>query len=528
MQLRSLRIFLWLFPLTLSIVPGLWAQESATPSERLLIEAQQLIQQGNLQEARNKLTRGLKLYPQEANLYGFLGVVDAQEKKYRQAEANFQKAITLAPKFQGPYLNLGRLYQENALQDPQALVKGIEVYRKLLSVDPFNAEALYQTSILYQRQGNYRASLDILARLPLESQSTPPVLALRCSSLAALGQSKEASVVANELLARPEVNEADILSILPSIETWKQDDLQKQLLEGLAAKGLASASTLHQLGLIYGRLGLLQPSRETLERVAQLQPITAALLMELARVAYKQKDNKGSLGYLAHARELEPKNAAIHFFFGVVCLDERLPLEALKSLREAADLDPANPYIQHALGSVLLHTKEAGDAIPHFRKFIEARPADPRGRLSLGVAYFTAGQYENAKKEFEAVAEASGTSATANLYLARIAKQEDDLPGAVQFIEKSLKVDFAFADAYAELGQIRLRQREYKQAETAFNRSIELDPDNYLANLNLLVLYQRTRDPRQEAQAVRFEEVKKKRSEMEQSLLRKIEIRPYE
>ncbi len=523
----SVRIFLWLFIIILISSTVLAVQESAGPSEKLLVEAQQLIQQGNLAQARTELTKGVRQFPKEANFYSFLGVVDAQEKKYRQAEANFQRAITLSPHFLGPYLNLGRLYQENIEQDPQALNKAIEVYRKLLGVDPTNAEALYQSAVVFSRQGNNPSSLENLARLPEAAQSSPQVLTLRCSVLSALGLEKEASTVASELLARPELSEADVLSILPGLEKRKQDDLQKQLIEGLAAKGLASPSTLHQLGLVYERLGLLQNSRETLEKVAQLQPITTSLLLELARVAYKQKDNKGSLGYLAHARDLEPQNATVHFFFGIVCLDELLPLEALNSLKEAAKLDPDNPYIQHALGSSILHTKEPAEAIPHFKKFIEARPTDPRGRLSLGVALFFAGQYEASKKELAAVAGAPETTATANFYLGRIAKQEDDLTSAVRYEEKALKADPEYADAYAELGQILLRKREFKQAEAAFDRSIQLDSDNYLANLNLLVLFQRTHDARQERQAVRFEEIKKKRTELEQLLLRKIEIRLY-
>ena len=54
-----------------------------------------------------------------------------------------------------------------------------------------------------------------------------------------------------------------------------------------------------------------------------------------------------------------------------------------------------------------------------------------------------------------------------------------------------------------------------------------MEPDNFRANANLLILYQKTKDGRAQKQQERFEEIKKKRSENEQLLWRTIEVRPY-
>src|SRR4029077_20145280 len=88
------------------------------------------------------------------------------------------------------------------------------------------------------------------------------------------------------------------------------------------------------------------------ESAGSQQAPDAALLLDLARVAYKQKDYQGALGYLAHARDLEPQNPAIHFFFGVVLIEMDLPLDAESSLSKAAELDSQNAYVAYALGAV--------------------------------------------------------------------------------------------------------------------------------------------------------------------------------
>jgi tetratricopeptide (TPR) repeat protein len=391
-----------------SFVRGASQASSVTP-DQLLMQIQQSIQQGNLLEARARISKAIQRYPQQASLYGFLGVVDAQEKKYHQAESNFRKAISLSPQFQGPYLNLGHLYQDNQAVDPAAVPKAIEVYEGLLKVDPNNQEAHYQLAVLLLGRSEYRASLDHTQRLPEAVQTNPQVQAIRCASLATLEQVSEAEGVAKELLSSADVNEADIVSILPTLEKSRLDSVQILLLGGLASKGKASPGTLHQLGLIYERQGQLENSRATLEKVAERQPITSGLLLELARIAYKQKDNKGALGYLAHARDLDPSNPAIHFFWGIICIEENLPVEALKALREAVNLTPGNAYAQFALGDVILKTREPGEAVAHFEKFCELRPNDPQGRYALGVAYYASGQYELAKRLMETLANDSDT-----------------------------------------------------------------------------------------------------------------------
>ena len=115
----------------------------------------------------------------------------------------------------------------------------------------------------------------------------------------------------------------------------------------------------------------------------------------------------------------------------------------------------------------------------------------------------------------------------ARFFLGRIANQEGDSTEAVRELRLALEGDPNYADAHAELGRVRLNRKEYPLAEKELARALEIDPNNYTANLNLMVLYQRTKDPRAEAQTSRFEEVRKRRAERAKEFLRTIEVRPY-
>src|SRR5438445_9973207 len=268
-----------------SLAPPGQARSAAAAQDRVsgslaetLAHAQQLVERRDLAAARSELTGALGVYPRDPGLRNLLGVVEAQQGDYRKAEADFKIAITAGSRFTGAYLNLGRLYQENAAKDPRALEKGLEIYRRLLDFEPGNVEARYQSAVLLGRLGSFQASLDQLSRLPAEDQQRAQALSVRCADYAGLGETARAEDAAARLLAREDLAEADVLSILPVLESHKRDDLarrddlERRLLEGLAERRLASPGALSRLGLLYERRGQLDRARETLERVAELEP----------------------------------------------------------------------------------------------------------------------------------------------------------------------------------------------------------------------------------------------------------------
>src|ERR1700722_13635821 len=123
-------------------------RQAADPEEEQLRQIQQLILSGRLDEAQGQVEETLKNHSGDVRLYNYLGVIDAQEKKYTQAETNFLRAIQIAPRFSDAYLNLGRLYQENAAVDPRAQEKALRLYGELVKFEPDNVEGNFQAAFL--------------------------------------------------------------------------------------------------------------------------------------------------------------------------------------------------------------------------------------------------------------------------------------------------------------------------------------------------------------------------------------------
>ncbi|HWC15922.1 MAG TPA: tetratricopeptide repeat protein [Terriglobales bacterium] len=499
-----------------------------TVREEKLLQIQQLIENHDLESAREQIATAAKRFPKDAGLDNLLGVVAAQEGKYKEAESSFARAVKLDPKFTGAYLNLGRLYQENSAADPEATQKALNIYAKVLTYDPANAEANYQSAVLLLQQKNYRGSLLRLSSLPVEIQNRAQALSVACADYAALSDHSRAEDAAARLTSSPDFSEADLSQMLPALEAASRDDLQIELLKNLQSRGALAPEMQLTLGLAYERTNQFPEARAALEQSVTKKTLSVPLLLELARVAYRQRDYQGALGYLAHAQDLEPKNATLYYYFGFVCVDLNLIAEARNAFEKAVQLDPENPNYNYAMGAASAFRHDPAEAVPYFQKYLKLRPQDPRAKLALGAAFFRAKDYDAAGPWLREAAQTPATATTAHYYLGCIALQQRRLDEARRELEEAVNGSTNYADAWAELGQYYLMQKNYPVAENAIRRALQIDPDHYSANFYLLNLYTRTDDPKREAQAARFEELKKLLDEKTREFLRIIEVRPFE
>lgn len=274
------------------------------------------------------------------------------------------------------------------------------------------------------------------------------------------------------------------------------------------------------------KLGPLPETREILEVLSEKEPKNITPLVELARIAQSQNDLQGALGYLAHARALQPDDARIHFFFGVVCIELDLPIEAKKSLDKALALDPENAAYNYARGSVELQGNSAWLAIPYFKKFVAAQPENPRGRFALAVSEFSSHDYEAAAEHLNAIVGHTETEAGVQYFLGRIAKINGDWDRAADHLAKSVAEEPDYTESHAELGLAKMHLGDLAGARAEIGKALQLSPNSYLANSNLLTLYQRTKDSHFPEQQQRLRELDAKRSERQELMVRTIRVEP--
>jgi tetratricopeptide (TPR) repeat protein len=499
----------------------------ASTPEAIILGIQSSIQEGNIDAAEHAIAVALKKDPRDGGLYNLRGIAHANRNNLKEAEEDFNRAVQLSPYLVGAYLNLGRTCEMLSAREPKAIDRAIVQYRHLLKLRPESNTVRLQLSKLLEMREEYALSLRELDSLPVVDRRGALAVSLRCADLAGVGRSHDAETTARDLRGLSDLDEHVIETVLPTLVKSKAESIVILMLELVNQRQHLSYDSLRQLAEAYARRGQLPEARRTLEKAVSADPANPAPLMELARLAEKQNDLNGALGYLAHARDLNPNYAPVHFFFGIVCIELDLPLEAKKSLQKALDLDPENPVYNYARGSVELQGRAAWQAIPYFKKFVAAEPGDPRGHFALGAAEFASQDYEVAAKEMNSVANYTETAAGAEYFLGRIAKAESDWAKASAYFQKSIETDPNYADSYAELGLTKMHLNDLAGARRDLDRALELNPNNYIANGNLLALFQRTKDPLAKSQEQKLRALDLKRSEKQELMLRTIKIRRY-
>ena len=136
--------------------------------------------------------------------------------------------------------------------------------------------------------------------------------------------------------------------------------------------------------------------------------------------------------------------------------------------------------------------------------------------------------YDAAIPWLKQAAGARETATAAHYYLGSIALREHHPEEGKNELELALRAEPDYADALAQLGQYYLERKDYNQAEKTLAHALQVDRDHYSANFYLLTLYARTGDPRHDAQAKRFEQIKSLLDQKAQELLRIVEVRPFE
>jgi len=74
---------------------------------------------------------------------------------------------------------------------------------------------------------------------------------------------------------------------------------------------------------------------------------------------------------------------------------------ALRLAQEARSALPADPHVADTLGWVLVRIGSAASAVPYLKECSQAIPTNAAYHYHLGMAYFNAGQVQEAKHELQ-------------------------------------------------------------------------------------------------------------------------------
>lgn len=164
---------------------------------------------------------------------------------------------------------------------------------------------------------------------------------------------------------------------------------------------------------------------------------------------------------------------------------------ALTNIRKARELAPTDGAVLATLGESLFGAGRAAlqrgaftEAVPHFVEYVKLRPADAAGYLNAGRAYIGSRNWAEAGRVLVdglgRVADPSARQEFARALLdgGRQAVTLGEHRGAIELLREYVRLEPSDVGAHLELGKAYWNTGELSGALGAFQRVLELSPDN--------------------------------------------------
>ena len=120
---------------------------------------------------------------------------------------------------------------------------------------------------------------------------------------------------------------------------------------------------------------------------------------------------------------------------------------------------------------------------------IKKSPNKGRPHYNLGNFYYTSGQIDEAKGEFELALKLDPKMAPAHFNLGIIDYNKGQLGEAVRRFEKAISINPKYAKAYVSLGEVYYRNERDDEATAEFERALKIEPSNTTAINRLGQIY---------------------------------------
>lgn len=475
----------------LHVLDGLIKKGVNTPELYFLLSKAQ-IEKRDLKEAQAMLERGVETNPGSVRLLSalakfYVGIgekkkaIDTMKKvmnlepnnsahmftlaaicwdagQETEAKALFARIISAGPRDEARRVAVARFYlSRKQIDDAEKEIKaGIQVLGKSFRLR-------FLLSDVYVSQGKVGAALNVLKKILLLEKNSPPEVIQAKNRIARLYLAKRDLEAAEKTVDQVLVQDRSNLDA-------HFTEGQIFLFKGEGAKAVAAFRIVvnQKPRFLGGYLGLadafelnndLDLAEDTLRQALKINPESAQVHRALAHFYERKKDLK---------------NAEVQ-------------------LRKALEDVPNNEVLRAELGDVLLALKDFDGADQEYQGVIDGAGKSKQmialGYIKLRNLYMAQGKMEKATHVIEEGYAKSGRSATMMAALVQTYTAQKRFALAFKTCEDWLGKNPNKAFGYNLLGWIHETQKAYSQAETAYNRAIDLRPAWSKPRENLARLY---------------------------------------
>ncbi|MDA0738723.1 MAG: tetratricopeptide repeat protein [Nitrospirae bacterium] len=467
--------------------------------------------------AFDTLNQGLAKHPKSVELILALGDISLVTGKADDAEAQYRKAIELDPENEALSIKLARFYQFlrkweqaeetlllNVKNHPQSDVaqvqmgefyvylgqrdKAITHFQQALDLKP-ESESAQEKIITYYLDGGQIEQAEPLIQAILEKDKKnllgrvtnarvkvmKGTVAEAIADLQRVVKEEPRMAIAHHYLgvafaanndgaqAVRELSEA--VKLDPSMIPARNALAGIRLAEGsydLAIEQAQAAFKLNPRNLpsvrvlaeAFFRKGEIAKAKKVYEAIVGNIPTDASSHYRLGLISGRDKDLKGALGHFEKAVEGNPNFVQAVSQIAAVYLTLGKAEQARERVMQQIKVVPENPLFHNLLGGLWMQAKNMEEAEQSFRDAINIDDAVQISYMNLAELYRRTDRVDEAVKEYEMALVKNPKLVSAHMMLGMIAEKRDDLSGAKQHYQESLKINESFAPAANNLAWI--------------------------------------------------------------------------
>lgn len=184
----------------------------------------------------------------------------------------------------------------------------------------------------------------------------------------------------------------------------------------------------------------------------------------------------------------EPRNTEAHLLLGSLLMEEGDQQSSIAQLKTAVEQQPRSAEAQNALGEAYNKFGESADAKTAFEHAVAIKPDYGVGQLNLGEVLLAQGDLKGGARHLDRATALLGhtaDAADAHYFRARIDSAQNRPQDALKQLEVAVRIRPDFAEAWSDLGQVRLQVEDPSGALTALEHAVATDPNDAVAQYRL-------------------------------------------
>ncbi len=298
---------------------------------------------------------------------------------------------------------------------------------------------------------------------------------------------EEACTVALQQALILEPNHPEALKLLADLDVRAERYAEaRRKYDQVAEQGGITAEALQALAFCQFKTGEVECAQNTYKQLQAFDPENELTNHNLSVIETTLRENPPTPAKANSNLETAPVNEFLEqadFF-----QQAGNPEAAFAELERALELDPKNPRLIEALGSGLFQQERFEEARPHFRHLIELQPRNAMAYTRLAMTSYVTDRYDEFESALGLAMEIDPELPEMLHFMGKVNLDTERYYDGGRIFSKLVELEPNNVQNLLALAVCLYKGGQTEAAQDTYERALQLDPENQIAQTNLMAI----------------------------------------